>query len=142
MTSSLAIVFDSEFLGMSQNDLMGTVYPIVMVVVMIAVFYFLILRPQRKRDKELREQMSALAVGDKVQTIGGIVGVVAQIKDDEVTISTSVANTLITFTKSAIQTVEKRDSASSKSSDSKGGDDSEKKSLFGLGKKKKDAEEE
>ena len=109
------IVFDGNgFLGLSNDQLMSTVYPIVMVVVMVAVFYFLILRPQRKRDKEQKDMMSKLAVGDKVTTIGGLVGVVAQIKDEEVTISTSVANTLVVFTKSAIQTVEKRDNGQKK----------------------------
>ena len=102
------------FMGLSNDQLMSTVYPIVMVVVMVAVFYFLILRPQRKRDKEQKDMMSKLSVGDKVTTIGGLVGVVAQIKDEEVTISTSVANTLVVFTKSAIQTVEKRDNGQKK----------------------------
>ena len=51
--------------------------------------------------------MDALKVGDQVTTIGGIVGKVANIKDDEITISTSLANTLITFQKSAISTVVK-----------------------------------
>lgn len=122
-----------------QQNWLGTVYPIAMVVLMLAVFYFLILRPQRKRDKEQKEMMSKLSVGDKVQTIGGLVGVIAQIKDDEVTISTSVANTLVTYTKSAIQTVEKRESASSSSkSDSSSEEKPQKRSLFG--KKKEDEE--
>ena len=43
--------------------------------------------------------METLSVGDKIATIGGMVGYVANIKDDEVTISTSAANTLVTFTK-------------------------------------------
>ena len=123
-----------------QVDWLSTVYPIAMVVVMLAVFYFLILRPQRKRDKEQREMMNKLSVGDKVTTIGGLVGYVAQIKDDDVTISTSVANTLVTYTKASIQTVEKRES-SSKSSDSKSEEPTERKSLFGFGKKKTDDEE-
>jgi len=139
MTDFIAQVFDGSGSALQQTDLMGTVYPIIMVVVMLGVFYFLILRPQRKRDKELKEQMSQLAVGDKIQTIGGIIGVVAQIKDDEVTISTSVAHTLITFSKSAIQTVEKRDSGSK--TESKNEEEPEKKSLFGR-KKKKDEDEE
>ena len=121
-----------------QQNWLGTVYPIAMVVLMLAVFYFLILRPQRKRDKEQKEMMSSLSVGDKVTTIGGLVGVIAQIKDDEVTISTSVANTLVTYTKTAIQTVEKRDSSSSKS-DSKTEEKPKKSGLFG---KKKDEDEE
>ena len=69
------------------------------------VMYFTIIRPQKKREKELNEKMSSLRVGDQVVTIGGIVGKVANIKDDEVTISTSLANTLITFQKTAISTV-------------------------------------
>ncbi len=139
MTDFIAQVFDGSGSALQQTDLMGTVYPIIMVVVMLGVFYFLILRPQRKRDKELKEQMSQLAVGDKIQTIGGIIGVVAQIKDDEVTISTSVAHTLITFSKSAIQTVEKRDSGSK--TESKNEEEPEKKSLFGRKKKKDEGEE-
>ena len=122
-----------------QPDWMATVYPIAMVVIMVAVFYFLILRPQRKRDKEMKEQLSKLSVGDKVTTIGGVIGEVANIKDDEVTISTSVAHTLMTFTKSAIQTVEKRESAGSKLSEAKDDDKPAKKSLFG--RKKSDDEE-
>ncbi len=130
-----------------QMNMLGTLYPIIMVVLMVAVFYFLILRPQRKRDKEQREMLSKLSVGDKITTIGGLVGVIAQIKDDEITISTSVANTLVTYTKAAIQSVEKRDSStttsSSKSSASKSEDkdssDESKKGLFG---RKKDEEEE
>ena len=76
------------------------------------VMYFAIIRPQKKREKNLKEQMSAMRVGDKVVTIGGIVGRVANIKDDEITISTSLANTLITFQKSAISTVETNESSS------------------------------
>ena len=69
--------------------------------------YFLLIRPQRKKEKKLREQINAMVVGDNVVTIGGVVGRVVNIKDDEVTISTSVANTLVTFKKSAVNTVVK-----------------------------------
>lgn len=94
---------------MAGGDLMSTLYSIGLLVIMFVVFYFLLIRPQRKRDKELKQQMASLAVGDKVVTIGGLVGLVANIKDDEITISTSAANTLVTFTKSSIQTVIRRD---------------------------------
>ena len=79
----------------------------VMVVGLLAIMYFAVIRPQKKREKELKEQLEKLRVGDPVVTIGGIVGRVANIKDDEITISTSLANTLITFQKSAISTVVK-----------------------------------
>ncbi|MCR5593644.1 MAG: preprotein translocase subunit YajC [Saccharofermentans sp.] len=76
-----------------------------MVVLFGAIFYFMVYLPQKRRDKKLKEQMDKLCIGDKVATIGGLVGVVANMTDDEVTIYTSAANTPVTFTKAAIQTV-------------------------------------
>ena len=126
----------------TQEEMMGTMMgsyaSIALLVLMFIVFYFILIRPQRKRDKELKEQMSKLSVGDRVVTIGGLVGFVANIKDNEITISTSAANTLVTFTKSAISTVVKRDRLNPDGSVKKD-PAPEKKGLFGS-KKKKDEE--
>ena len=119
-------------------QMMGSYASIALLVLMFIVFYFILIRPQRKRDKELKEQMSKLSVGDRVVTIGGLVGFVANIKDNEVTISTSAANTLVTFTKSAISSVVKRDRLNPDGSVKKE-PASEKKGLFGS-KKKSDEE--
>ena len=54
--------------------------------------------------------MDQMTVGDKIVTIGGVVGTVANIREEEVTITTSVANTMITFRKTAISSVTKRES--------------------------------
>jgi preprotein translocase subunit YajC len=116
----------------------GSFTSIILLVVMFGVFYFILIRPQRKRDKELKEQMGKLAVGDRVVTIGGLVGFVANIKENEITISTSAANTLVTYTKSAIQSVTKRDRLNPDGTVKKE-PASEKKGLFGS--KKKDDEE-
>lgn len=78
---------------------------IIPLVLMFGLMYLLMIRPQKKKEKALREQINAMAVGDKCLTIGGILGKVANIKDDEVTIQTSVANTLVTVRKSAISNV-------------------------------------
>lgn len=78
-----------------------------MLVVMFGLLYLLMIRPQKKKEKALREQIGGMVVGDNVVTIGGVVGQIVNIKDDEVTISTSVAKTLMTFKKSAINTVVK-----------------------------------
>ena len=118
------------------GDVVSSLSSFVILIATVVIFYFLLIRPQRKRDKELRAQMDALKVGDQVTTIGGIVGKVANIKDDEITISTSVANTLITFKKSSISTVVKRDDIG------KAKPDEEPKSLFGNKKKKKEESEE
>ena len=131
------INFDDAGMLSMGGDLMGSFASLALLVVMFVVFYFVLIRPQRKKDKELKEQMSKLCVGDRVVTIGGLVGFVANIKDDQVTISTSAANTLVTFTKSAIQSVVKRDQLNPDGS-IKRTEEPEKTSLFGKKKKKDD----
>lgn len=71
----------------------------------LVVMWFLMIRPQRKQEKKLKEQRENMKVGDRVITIGGITGRVVNIKDDEVTITSSVANTMMTFRKDAINQV-------------------------------------
>ncbi|MDO5733476.1 MAG: preprotein translocase subunit YajC [Eubacteriales bacterium] len=78
-----------------------------MPVLLLVVMYFLMIRPQKKQEKKQREMRAALKVGDKVVSIGGIVGRVVNIRDNEITIETSVAKTMMTFRKDAIQTVVK-----------------------------------
>ncbi len=136
-------IFDetgTDLLGGAPGEMMGSLASLVLLVVMFVVFYFVLIRPQRKKDKELKEQMSTLAVGDKVVTIGGLVGFVANIKGDEVTISTSAANTLVTFSKSAIQTIIKRDQLNPDGSIKKT-EAPAKSGLFGSKKEKKDKED-
>lgn len=55
----------------------------------IAVFYFFILRPQQKKDKQSQKMRSSIEVGDDVITIGGIVGTVVSLKEDTIVIETS-----------------------------------------------------
>lgn len=89
----------------SQSDtgnMLGMIAPFVLLFV---VMYFLMIRPQKKKEKKLKEQLNAMRVGDNVLTIGGIVGRIASMTDDEVTIYTSVANTMMTFKKNAISSV-------------------------------------
>lgn len=74
-------------------------------IIVFVLMYFMTIRPQKKREEELRRQLDAMEVGDQVITIGGITGRVFNIQDDEVTVSTSVQNTLMTFKKSAIAVV-------------------------------------
>ena len=78
---------------------------------MILVMYFIMIRPQRKKEKELKAQIAAMKVGDKVVTIGGICGKVVRIKDDYVFIESGNVGTpdeksVIKFERSAIKTIE------------------------------------
>ncbi len=70
----------------------------------IVIFYFLIIRPQRKRDKETKNMLGAIKKGDKIQTIGGIRGTVVTVKESSVIIKVD-DNARIEFAKNAIATV-------------------------------------
>lgn len=65
------------------GGMMGT---ILWLVVMIALFYFMLIRPQKKKEKETKAMLAAIKVGDSVTTIGGIVGKILKVKDDKVCI--------------------------------------------------------
>ena len=72
------------------------------------IFYFLIIRPQNKRQKDTKQMLEALRKGDRVVTIGGIRGSIQSLKDDAVVLKVD-ANTTIEFSRSAIaNVVEKR----------------------------------
>ena len=68
------------------------------------IFYFLIIRPQNKKQKETKKMLEALKKGDRVVTIGGIHGSIQSIKDDTVVLKID-ANTKLTFSRSAISNV-------------------------------------
>ena len=56
-------------------------------VLMGAVFYFMLIRPQRKKDKQVKEMLNNLKHGDRITTIGGIYGTITAIKDDTITLA-------------------------------------------------------
>ncbi|MBQ9265409.1 MAG: preprotein translocase subunit YajC [Clostridia bacterium] len=60
---------------------------VVPMALMIAVFYFMLIRPQRKKDKKVKEMLAALKKGDRVTTIGGIYGTIMNIKDETITLA-------------------------------------------------------
>lgn len=75
----------------------------------ILIFYFLIIRPQNKRQKETKNMLATLKKSDKIVTIGGIRGVVQAVKEQTVVVKVD-DNTKIEFTKSAIaQVLERKD---------------------------------
>ena len=93
------------------NQVMGTIVSILPLVLIIVLLYFMMIRPQRKREKETKEMINAMKVGDKVVTIGGICGKVSKIKDEFVFIETGNIGTqdeksVIKMERDAIRTVE------------------------------------
>ncbi len=77
---------------------------ILMLVVLIAVFYFMIIRPENKRKKAAEQLRSGLKKGDKLTTIGGIVGSIVQVNDDTIIIETSEDRVRVEITKWAVST--------------------------------------
>lgn len=77
---------------------------IMMLVVLIAVFYFMIIRPENKRKKSAEQLRNSLKKGDKLTTIGGIVGNIVQVNDDTIIIETSEDRVRIEITKWAVST--------------------------------------
>lgn len=75
---------------------------IMMIVLMIAIFYFLMIRPENKRKKQAEEMRNSLKKGDWLTTIGGVYGHVVGITDRTVVIETSEDRVRVEFLKSAI----------------------------------------
>ena len=75
-----------------------------MLVVMLAIFYFLLIRPENKKKKELAKMRSELTIGDEVTSIGGIIGTICAVKEDSIVIETSADRVRVEFAKWAIST--------------------------------------
>ncbi|MED9958675.1 MAG: preprotein translocase subunit YajC [Christensenellales bacterium] len=85
---------------------LSTVISFLPMVLIIVVFYFLLIRPQRKKDKKVKEMLAALKVGDRVTTIGGIHGTIMGIKDDTITLGVGAEKTKLVFARWAIRNVD------------------------------------
>ena len=89
----------------------GLASPLIMMVLMFAVFYFMLIRPENKRKKEAEQMRSAVKTGDKVTTIGGIIGTVVSVKDEKFVMETGADQVRIEFAKWAISTNETAEAA-------------------------------
>jgi preprotein translocase subunit YajC len=72
--------------------------------VVFGAFYFIMIRPQKKREKQVQEMRSKIEVGDEIITVGGIVGIVVSVKDDTLVIETGSDRSKIRIQKWAVQT--------------------------------------
>ena len=79
---------------------------IIMLVAMIALFYFFMYRPQKKQEKETNAMRNGLSVGDEITTIGGIVGKIVSIKDETILLETGRDKVRIRILKNAVRNVD------------------------------------
>ena len=77
---------------------------LIMIVVMFAILYFLMIRPENKRKKQAEEMRNSLKKGDQITTIGGIVGRIVMVNDDTIVIETSDDRVRMELTKWAVST--------------------------------------
>ena len=80
---------------------------------LIPVLYFLMIRPQQKRQKQWQEMLAGIKTGDKITTAGGIRGIILSIKDDSLIIRVAPDNLKLEVSKSAIASVTTQDSSGS-----------------------------
>ena len=83
-------------------------------VLLIAVFYFLLIRPENKKKKAVEEMRSSLKPGDEITTIGGVVGTICAVKQDTIVIETGADRVRIEFTKWAVSSNNTAEKAAAK----------------------------
>ena len=100
-------MFNFAFLleGGSGAGLQG-ISSLIMIGGLLVVFYFFMIRPQKKQEKKDAEMRDSLQVGDEVTTIGGIIGKVVSIKGETFVLETTKDKTKIRFLKGAIRSVD------------------------------------
>ena len=86
----------------------NSIWSIVSIVAIFGIMYAVLIIPQRRQKKKKEAMLSELQQGDTVESIGGIVGEVVNISDDDVTIASGVAKTQLVFKKGAIGNVRKK----------------------------------
>lgn len=89
--------------GMGTLGMIASFAPLVLVFV---IMYFILIRPQKKKDKETQKMRQNVQVGDEIITIGGIIGIVVSLKEDNVVLETAGERNKIRIKRWAIQTNE------------------------------------
>ena len=93
------IVLLNNLEGITVNEMSST---IIILVLMFAMLYFFMIRPENKRKKEAQNMRDSLAVGDEITTIGGITGTICAVKENTIVIETGADRVRIEFTKWAV----------------------------------------
>jgi len=89
--------------------------PILLMVVVLVIFYFFVIRSKRTQDRQRREMLTQIKKGDRVQTIGGILGTVIEARETEVLVKVDESsNTKIRFIRGAIHRVVEEDKTQAK----------------------------
>ena len=89
-----------------QGSWLGMLPTLLIMVVMFGALYFMMIRPQKKKEKQVKDMLANLKTGDRICTIGGIYGTITALKDDTVTMVVGSKDTPMVFARWAIRSVE------------------------------------
>ena len=85
------------------GEMIGMFLPLIL---MFVIFYFMLIRPQKKKEKKVKDMLAALKTGVRICTLGGIYGTITNIKDDTIELAVSTENTKLVVARWAIRNVE------------------------------------
>lgn len=102
----MRFLLETAATGEGQTGAAGLLSPIIMLGAIVLIFYFFMIRPQKKQEKEQKNMRDNLTVGDEITTIGGIIGKIVSIKDETVVIETSGECNKIRILRTAVRTVD------------------------------------
>src|SRR5271165_2015181 len=94
-----------RLIGLLAQVLPGGLSPILMMVAIFAIFYFLLIMPQQRRQKKWQAMLKEIKPGDKVVTSGGLAGAVMSVKDDAIVLRVPPDNIKIEVTRSSVVTL-------------------------------------
>lgn len=107
MFNSLSVVAaTSSQAAADPNSTMSMLITFVPLILIFVLLYFIMIRPQKKKEKKVQQMRDALEVGDSITTVGGIVGRVVNIKEEGIIIETGADRNKMMIKKWAIQTVD------------------------------------
>lgn len=95
-----------NFLSTDVSGSVGLGSPLIMMVLMLVIFYFMLIRPENKRKKEAEQMRNAVKTGDKIITIGGITGTVVNVKENRIVLETGADQVRLEIEKWAISSNE------------------------------------
>ena len=86
----------------------SNILTLLMIPLLLIIMYFVMIRPQRKQEKEANNMRNSLSVGDEITTIGGIIGRVVNVKEDTFVLETTKERTRIRFERTAVKRIDRK----------------------------------
>ncbi len=108
MTDIIKLLEETSNADKSSSSLWSVLSMLAPFAILIVVFYFFMIRPQKKQQRETEAMRGSVERGDVITTLGGIVGIVVMVKDDNILIETSGDKTRVQIQKWAVRSVEQK----------------------------------